>query len=79
MSTEVITLAQAQAKLDALMSASASNTLSVSYGGRTVTYKSAQDLREDISFWTRLVAEKKRQQAGASRHGHSVAAFRRGI
>lgn len=74
--TTAITQAQAQAKLDALLTASAGETLTVRFGERSVTYRSAQELTEQINYWARLVTELKRTAIGASRHGHALADFR---
>lgn len=74
--TTTISLEQAQAQLDALLAAKASNMLTVSIGGRSVTYRSAADVLEQINYWTRVIAGLKRQASGLSRHGFSVAGFR---
>lgn len=72
-----VTLAQAQAKLDALMSASVSGALSVRFGDRQVTrFASYDDLIKAINYWERRVAELTRIAAGRSRHGYSLADFR---
>ncbi len=70
-----ITLAQAEAQLAALLAAQSGNTLIVRYGDRSVTYRSTKELQEQINYWLRVINEKKRIQAGLSRHGHSVASF----
>lgn len=66
-----ITLAQAQAILDALVEAQTSDPLthvgSFSIEGRTVSYRSAQDLIDLISFWERKVSQLAR--AGQGSHG----------
>lgn len=71
-----ITLAQAQAKLTALLTAQDNDTLTVRFGDRSVTYRSAQEMREQVNYWARLVTELQRQAVGASRHGFSVADLR---
>lgn len=74
-----ITLAQAQANLDALMAAQAGNPSglrTVSIGGRSVSYASAQEMLEAINYWTRMVNTLQRRAAGGPRHGYSVADFR---
>ena len=70
-----ITLAQAQAQLDALLAAQVSNVLVVRYGDRTVTYRTMDDLQTGITYWSRLVAERQRVAAGLSRHGFKLANF----
>jgi hypothetical protein len=71
-----ITLAQAQAQLDALMVATASQSLTVHYGDRTVTYRSADDLIKLITFWERRVVELTNAAAGVPRHNIKLADFR---
>lgn len=71
-----ITEEQAQANLDALVAAQSSNLLSVSIGGRTVTYRTTADLTAAINFWVRVLNGIKRKAAGASRHSMAAAAFR---
>lgn len=71
-----ITQAQAQAQLDALLAAQTNNLLSISIGGRTVTYRTAKDLLEAINYWSRVLAGIQRNAAGQSRHGMSAASFR---
>ena len=76
-----ITLEQAQANLDALLAAQAAapgSLRSVSIGGRSVSYASAQEMIEAINYWTRMVGKLQRQADGVSRHGYSVADFRSG-
>jgi hypothetical protein len=72
------TLAQAQAQLDALLAAQVTNLRSVSIGGRSVSYASAQEMIDAINYWERRVSELSRKAAGMSRHGYSVADFRSG-
>ena len=74
--TTAITLAQAQAQLDALMTAQSGNTLTVRFGERSVTYRTATEIIEQINYWSRLVTELSRTAMGASRHGYAVADFR---
>jgi hypothetical protein len=75
-----ITLAQAQQVLDALMQAQIddpSGSLgSVTVNGRTVTYRSAEDVIKLINYWRSIVAEKSRQAAGGSRISVRRASFR---
>lgn len=49
---------------------------SVSVGGRTVSYKSADDLIKMINYWSSVVADIERRAAGRGRIGFSVADFR---
>lgn len=74
-----ITLEQAQAKLDALMEAQASETLMVRFGERSVTYRTGQEIIDQINYWSRVVTELRRVASGASRHGYAVADFRRQV
>lgn len=74
-----ITLEQAQANLDALLAAQAAapgSLRSVSIGGRSVSYASAQEMTEAINYWTRMVNTLSRRAHGNPRHGYSVADFR---
>ena len=71
-----ITQAQAQANLDSLVNAQINNMLSVSIGGRTVSYRTGKDLIDAINYWSRVLAGLQRTAAGLSRHGMSAAAFR---
>jgi len=71
-----ITVAQAQAQLDALLAAQAGQMLSVSVGGRTVTYRSLKEVTDAINYWSRLLAQLQRVAAGGPRVGHSLADFR---
>jgi len=74
----MITLAQAQAILDALIQQQicdpVGNIGSVSIAGRSVSYRSAADLIEQIDYWSRMVARLTAQQSGV-RHGIKVARF----
>jgi len=71
-----ITLAQAQANLDSLLAAQAGQMLSVSIGGRTVTYRSLKEITEAINYWSRMVTQLTRTAAGGTRHGYALADFR---
>lgn len=71
-----LTLAQAQAQLDALIVASASQTLEVQYNGRSVTYRSAKDIIDLIGYWERRVHELIRLAAGQPRLNIKLADFR---
>lgn len=75
-----ITLAQAQAVLDALVQAQISDPSgslgSITVNGRTVTYRSADDVIKLINYWRNLVAEKTRIARGGSRIGMKLASFR---
>lgn len=72
-----ITLAQAQAQLDALMAASTTQTLTVKYGERSVTYRDADEILKLITYWERRVAELSRVAGGEYRTGIRLADFRR--
>lgn len=65
-----ITLAQAQAQLDALLAATASQSLSVRYAERMITYRSAKDIIDLINFWRSEIARLSRIAAG--RNGMAV-------
>ena len=68
-----ITLAQAQAQLDALLEIQISGMLAMSIGGRSYSFRSSKDLIDAITFWERKVAALKRIAAGGPRHGFAVA------
>jgi multidrug resistance efflux pump len=70
-----ITQAQAQAQLDALLEAQSNNFLSVSIAGRTVTYRTAEDVIKAINYWQRVVSGFQRSADGHSRHGFQIANF----
>lgn len=63
-----ISLANAQAILDALVQSQVDDPLtsvgSFSIGGRTVSYRSAEDLIALINYWSRTVATLQRTAAG---------------
>lgn len=48
---------------------------SVSVGGRTVAYRSVDELRSLINFYARELAALQRTAAGGSRHGYRLARF----
>lgn len=71
-----ITLIQAQEILDALILAQATGIngfSSVTIGGRTVSYRSAEEVITLINYWTRVV----NRLSGGGRAGYSVATFNR--
>lgn len=72
----MITLAQAQTNLDALLALPPGDIGSVNISGRTVTYRSAAELQSLINYWTRIVAGLKRKADGQSRHSVAAASFR---
>ena len=49
---------------------------SITVGGRTVTYKSADDVIKLIEYWRGIVNSKKRVRAGRSGIGMKLASFR---
>lgn len=57
-----ITQAQAQAMLDALIAAvpDTSGALAVSVGGKTVTYRSMEEINKAIDFWDARVKKLSR-------------------
>ena len=65
-------LAQAQAKRDALMAATESASLSVRYGDRQVTYRSASEIIDLIKFWRAEVARLTRIAAAAAFASRSI-------
>lgn len=71
-----ITLAQAQAKLDALMAANESASLSVRYADRQVTYRSASEIIDLIKWWRSEVARLTRIGAGGGSTSVRLASFR---
>lgn len=74
-----ISVTQAQEMLDKLIEqqlCDPAGTLgSVTVGGRTVSYRSAEDLIRLIDYWRGLVTELQRQAAGMSRIGMKLAKF----
>jgi hypothetical protein len=72
-----ITLATAQSQLDALLEAQSNNMLTVTIGNRSVSYRSAADIQQQINYWARIVNDLTRQAGGESRHGFKVANFNR--
>ena len=74
-----IPLSKAQEILDALIEQQvcdpSGNLGSVSVGGRTVSYRSAEDLLKLINYWSRIVAEQTRRAAGSPRHSMKTARF----
>lgn len=74
-----IPLAKAQEILDALIEQQicdpSGNLGSVSVAGRTISYRSADDLVKLINYWSRIVAQQSRLAAGGSRHGIKTAKF----
>ncbi len=72
MSTELETL---QRQLTALNAAKLSNVQSVRFGETQVTFRTAADMIEQITYVERRIAELKRVRSGASRHGFSAARF----
>jgi hypothetical protein len=75
-----ITLAQAQQVLDALVAAQIedpSGSLgSITVNGRTVTYRSAEDVIKLIEYWRGIVAHKTRLARGTAGIGIKRASFR---
>jgi hypothetical protein len=71
-----MTLTQAQERLDALLAANASNMLTVSIGGRSVTYRSVDEITKQIAYWQRTIAGLQRAAAGVSSHAIAVARFK---
>jgi hypothetical protein len=72
----VITLAQAQSKLDALMAATESASLSVRYADRQVTYRAASEIIDLINFWERKVKQLTRAATGLRGPSVRLADFR---
>jgi len=65
----------AEAQLNALMEARGNNMLTVSIGGRSVTYREMADLSMAINYWARIVASFNRVAVGLDPHGISIARF----
>lgn len=72
-----ITLAQAQSQLDALLAANTSQSLTVRYGERSVTYRNGAEIIELINYWERRIAELQRIAGGEYRTGVRLANFSR--
>ncbi len=74
-----ITLQNAQAILDKLVAAQlaggAGAVGSFTLNGRAVTYRSADELLKQITYWSNMVAQLQRNSAGGSRFGRSRAVF----
>jgi hypothetical protein len=70
-----MTREQAQAQLDSLLASLSTNMLTVTIGGRSVMYRSAQDIQAQINYWQRIVSGFQRQADGQSRHGIALASF----
>lgn len=75
-----ISQADAQAILDKLIEVQKCDPIgalgSVSVGGRTITYKNAEDLIRMINYWSGVVAGAQRAAAGKPRLGFAVSDFR---
>lgn len=72
-----ITLEVAQARLDALLTSSASGRLSTRFADRqTVYYNSRKEMLDEITYWSRIVAQLQRTAAGQSQHGFVLADLR---
>jgi hypothetical protein len=68
-----ITLTQAQAQLDALLSCQSTNALSYTVNGRSTTFRSLEDLLKAITFWNDMVVRLTRVNAGGKRISYAVA------
>lgn len=79
--TTNISLSDAQTILDGLIRAQKEDPIgaleSVNVGGRTYSFKSADDLIKMINYWSGIIAQLKRNAAGASTFGRSAAIFTR--
>lgn len=72
-----ITLAQAQAMVDALMaSQGATGPVMISIHGRTVTYSTPAEFQASLNYWIRMVNLLSRRRDGMPRQGYSVVDFR---
>lgn len=71
-----ITLEQAEAQLAALLAAQSGNTLSVSIGGRSVSYRNLGELTAAITFWQRMVVQLARSRDGVGSTSYKAADFR---
>lgn len=74
-----ITLADAQAILNTLIEAQKCDPAgaigSFSVGGHSVSYKSSQDLIDQVNYWSRTVAGLQRVASGQSRHSFVLPNF----
>ena len=66
-------MAYTQAHVDAMREALASGALSVSHGGKTVTYRSRQEMLDQLALMEAAIAG-----AGARRAHYAIAGHRRG-
>lgn len=79
--TTAISLADAQAILAKLIEAQKCDPIgalgSVSINGRSVSFKSADELITMINYWTNIVSQLTQRAAGAPTFGRSAAVFTR--
>ena len=68
-----ITLAQAQAQLDSLMEMNQGGILSSTINGRSVTFRSIEELLKAITFWNDMVNKLTRVAAGGTKHSYALA------
>lgn len=71
-----ITLEQAQAQLDALLAAQVGMTLTVSIGGRSVSYRSMSEMIDAVNYWQRIVLQLSRKASKQSTTSYRLADFR---
>jgi hypothetical protein len=79
--TTNISLSDAQAILSKLIEAQKEDPIgalqSITVGGRTYSFKSADELIKMINYWSGIIAQLKRTAAGTSTFGRSAAVFTR--
>lgn len=79
--TTAISLSDAQTILAKLVEVQKNDPIgalsSVSVNGRTVSFKSADELITSINYWTNIVSQLTQRAAGAPTFGRSAATFTR--
>lgn len=79
--TTAISLSTAQAILGKLIEIQTNDAIgaisSISENGRTVSFKSGQELIDQVNYWTGIVNQLQQRAAGAPTFGRSAAVFTR--
>lgn len=81
MSNEAISLADARAILAKLIEVQKNDPIgaigSISENGRSISFKSSEELIGQINYWTNLISQLQQRAAGAPTFGRSAAVFTR--
>lgn len=79
MSTEAISLADARAILAKLIEVQKNDPIgaigSISENGRSISFKSSDELIAQINYWTNIITQLQQRAAGAPTFGRSAAVF----